>query len=47
MIAGGEEEADDEAGEEGVAADVAKLAVVHDGKGEEGQGHAEEIEEEW
>ena len=47
LIAGCEEEADDEAGEEGAAADVAELAVVHDGESDEGEGHAEEIEEEW
>jgi hypothetical protein len=41
-----EEEADDQAGVEGVTADVAKLAVVHDGESEEREGHAEEIEEE-
>jgi hypothetical protein len=45
LIAGCEEEADDQAGEEGVAADVPELAVVHDGKGNECEGHAEEIEE--
>jgi hypothetical protein len=46
LIAGCEEEADDQAGEEGVAADVAKLAVIHDGEGEKREHHAEEVEEE-
>ena len=46
LIAGCEEEADDQAGEECVTADVAKLAVVHDGESDEREGHAEEVEEE-
>ncbi len=46
LIAGGEEEADDEAGEQSAAVDVTELAVVHDGQGDEGEGHAEQIEEE-
>ena len=46
MVAGGEEEADDEAGEDGSAGEVAEAAVVDDGERDEGEGHAEEIEEE-
>ena len=46
LIAGCEEEPYDQAGEECVTADVAKLAVVHDGKSDEREGHAEEVEEE-
>ncbi|MCU1250881.1 MAG: hypothetical protein JWQ49_3910 [Edaphobacter sp.] len=46
LIAGCEEEADDQAGVEGVTVDVAKLAAVHDGKSDECEGHAEEVEEE-
>src|SRR5437899_2886054 len=45
LIAGCEEEADDQAGEDGAMIDVAELAVVHDGKGKEREGHAEEVEE--
>ena len=46
LISGGEEDSDDDSGEEGVTADVAELAVVDDGKGQEGERHAEKIEEE-
>ncbi len=46
LISGCEEEADDESGEQGSAADVAKLAVVDNGERDEGQGHAQKIEEE-
>jgi hypothetical protein len=45
LIAGCEEEADDQTGVEGVAADVAELAVVHYRKRNEREAHAEEIEE--
>ena len=46
LIAGGKEETDDGTQEEGSTADVAELTVVNDGQCDEGQGHAEEIEEE-
>jgi hypothetical protein len=45
LVAGSEEEADDEPGEEGVTADVAELATIHDGEGDERESHAEEVEE--
>ena len=45
LVAGGQEEADDEAGDQGPAFDVAKLAAVHHGQSDERQGHAEEVEE--
>ena len=45
LVAGCEEEADDQAREDGTAVDVAELAVVHDGKSDEREGHAEEVEE--
>ena len=45
MIAGCEEEPDDQAREQSIAVDVAELTVIHDAEGEEGQRHAEEIEE--
>ena len=45
LIAGGEEGSDDQSGEEGVKADVTELAMVHDGKGQEGERHAKQIEE--
>jgi hypothetical protein len=46
LIAGCEEETDDEAREQSAAADVAELTVVHDGQSDKRQGHAEKIEEE-
>ena len=45
LIAGCEKEADNKAGVQSVAADVAELAVVHDGKSDKGQCHTEKIEE--
>ena len=45
LIAGREEDADDQPGDRRVTADVAKLAVVHDGQRDEGQSHSEQIEE--
>ena len=45
MIAGCEEEADDQAREQSLAVNLAELTVIHDGEGEDGQRHAEEIEE--
>jgi hypothetical protein len=47
LIAGCEEEANDQAGEQSVTVDVAELAAVHDGKSKESQRHAEKIKEEW
>jgi hypothetical protein len=46
LIAGCEEEADDQTGEECMTAYVAKLTVIHDGECEERERHAEEVEEE-
>ena len=45
LITGGKEKADDEAGDEGRRVMLAQLTVVNDGQSDEGQGHAEEIEE--
>ena len=46
LISGGEEEADDGAGEEGFAVYFFEMTMVDDRQGDKGQGHAEEIEEE-
>jgi hypothetical protein len=46
LIAGGEEETDEDAGEKSAAADVAELAVIHDGQSDEREAHAEEIKQE-
>ena len=43
LVAGCEEEAYNETGEQCVAVDVTELAVIHDGQGDEGQGHPEKI----
>ena len=47
LIAGCQEEADDETGEQSVAVDMAELAVVYDRQSDERQRHAEKIKEEW
>jgi len=47
LVPGSEEYSDDQAGEESAAGKIAEVAVVDDGQREEGQGHTEEIEEEW
>ncbi len=44
LIASCEEEADDQAREHRATADVAELAMVHDGQSDEGESHAEKIE---
>jgi len=46
LIAQSEAEADDGAGEEGVASHASEVAAVEDGQAEEGQGHADEVEQE-
>ena len=46
MVAGSEEESDNESGDDCAAGEIAEVAVVDDGQREEGEGHAKEIEEE-
>ena len=45
LVARGEKDSYDQAGDERASIDVTKLLVIHDNKGEESQRHAEEIEE--
>jgi len=45
LITGCEEEADNQAGEQGAMANVAELSVVHDSQGNEGQRHSEKVEQ--
>ena len=44
LIAGCEEDADDQAGEERVTVDMAELSMIHDGESDECEGHAEQVE---
>ena len=45
LVAGGEEDSDDEAGDQRATVDSVELTVIHDGQGDEGEGHAKEIEQ--
>ena len=47
LIAGGKEDADNDSRSNGATREVAELAVIDDCQDDEGNGHAEQIEEEW